>query len=415
MISGTKNTALKWISLLLATCLFVGCANKGKKSADSEPKAERKPLPLPELSADHQISILWQRSVGKGSARRHHHKLNLNADSGRLYMVDVFGLVVALDADTGGLIWQTTIPPFEQRNDRRRKRAAFVSAGPGFGDGRLFLGSTQGEVIALSDQDGSLLWRVFLGSEVLAPPRADDSGLVFVQTSDGKLVALNAQQGEQVWIHRNQVPRLSLRGTAAPAIVGDHVLMGLANGKISLFEAVQGELVWERRVAVPEGSSELDRIIDIDHTPLISSGVTYAAAYQSGVRAFSLRDGEILWEHKINTAKGLSLGFNNVYVIDEDDQVVALSERTGVPVWTNLDLLYRNLATPVTFRNYLIAGDERGYIYLLNQSDGILLSYARVGGKAGIHNAPVVFSDKLYVLDGGGILSALSIIEDDRG
>ena len=63
-----------------------------------------------------------------------------------------------------------------------------LSSGVSAGFGVLIVASDQGELICLSQDDGSTLWSVDAGGEVLAQA-AIDARLVLVKTSSGELNA----------------------------------------------------------------------------------------------------------------------------------------------------------------------------------------------------------------------------------
>jgi hypothetical protein len=76
--------------------------------------------------------------------------------------------------------------------------------GPGVGSpiliapGILGLATAHGDVYALDDRNGSLIWRFSTGSDILHTPLAVD-GTVFVSTRTQGLYALNGEDGRQLW------------------------------------------------------------------------------------------------------------------------------------------------------------------------------------------------------------------------
>ena len=125
------------------------------------------------------------------------------------------------------------------------------------------MGTTHGEVVALSVADGSELWRTRVGTEVGSAPTTGD-GKVFVQTIDDRISAVDAVTGAVAWTYDSQMPLLTLRGTSAPVFDQGILYSGFANGKVVSLRAENGEPMWEQRVMLPEGRSELDRIVDVD-------------------------------------------------------------------------------------------------------------------------------------------------------
>ena len=182
---------------------------------------EGAPEPLQVIDAEAVLQRRWQAGVGRGLGRKY-LRIKPTILAERIYAADGYGTVVALDRFSGRRIWSTSVGspdsrPFLKIWDRRDP--SFLTGGVGAGEGRILVGTTRGEVIALNAGDGSEVWRTQLTSEILAPPAADD-GVVMAQTNDGRLVALEPSDGATRWSYDNQVPLLTLRGTATPVITG---------------------------------------------------------------------------------------------------------------------------------------------------------------------------------------------------
>ena len=92
-----------------------------------------------------------------------------------------------------------------------------ISVGIVAGFDKLFLSDDQGNLIALSQEDGSILWRTFAGGEVLANVGVD-AGLVVAKTASGFLNAFNIETGAEEWSYRSVAPNLTVRGSSSPVI-----------------------------------------------------------------------------------------------------------------------------------------------------------------------------------------------------
>ena len=98
---------------------------------------------------------------------------------------------------------------------------------------RIFLGvadaGRSGRVVALDGETGEVLWQFPTASHVV-PSATLANDLVFVGTEDGQLYALRAASGEKVW-------ELALKGGvgAAPAVAGDLVLIPGLDGALYAF------------------------------------------------------------------------------------------------------------------------------------------------------------------------------------
>ena len=90
---------------------------------------------------------------------------------------------------------------------------------------------------------------------------------------DGKLHGLSMADGHELWQQQQTVPKLSLRGTASPAIAGEVAVTGFDNGRVVASSLNDGSSVWETQLQIPAGKTDIDRLVDID-TRAQSSAMT---------------------------------------------------------------------------------------------------------------------------------------------
>jgi len=394
-------------AVLLLSLLVAGCSSKGDKKEESV----QKPAPLPKFTAEVDIRRAWGAHVGKGLGRKY-IRMQPAVLADRIYAADGYGRLDAFDRFTGRRQWHVQLPQqaggfFARFNVIDRTDPSFVTGGVAAADGKVFLGTTSGEVFAYSAADGSDAWNTSVGSEVLAPV-AEGQGLVFVQTIDGGLVAVNADTGASVWRFDSQVPILTLRGTATPIYDGGVVYAGFSDGTVRALRAENGEPLWEARVMLPEGRSELERMVDVDATPLVLGPVVYAVAYQGNLQALRRGEGSPLWEIQMSSFLDMDEGYGQVYVVDENDIVTAVDETTSEVVWRQEALRLRRLSPPTVFSNYVAVADGDGYLHILAQSDGRYLGRRKLDGK-GVRSRMIYRDGLLYAFGNSGSLQALEI------
>lgn len=371
---------------------------------------EGDPEPLVSFAAEAELQRRWQVGVGRGPGRKYLRiKPTILAD--RIYAADGYGLVVALDRSSGRRIWSTSVGqpdsrPFLKIWDRRDP--SFLTGGVGAGDGRILVGTTRGEIIALNAGDGSEVWRTQLTSEILSAP-ASDGGVVMAQTNDGRLVALEGADGETRWAYDNQVPLLTLRGTAAPVLAGGYVFAGFGDGRVAALDTQTGAPIWQHRLVLPQGRTELERLVDVDGSPLVlqERGVLFAVSYQGRLKALSPPDGQVLWEIPASSHLDLAEGYGQLYFVTDEDVVTAVQQGNAEVVWRQEGLRNRKLTSPLAFSNYVLVGDEEGYLHVLAQSDGRFVARRRLS--AGLRSPMVESDGVVYVLANDGKLSALEI------
>jgi hypothetical protein len=84
-----------------------------------------------------------------------------------------------------------------------------------------FVGSQNGELVALSLDNGSVYWKFSTGSPIGESSPAYGSGVVYIGDLGGWLNALNASDGRKLWAFKTNGEIKS-----SPIVVGDRVLIG---------------------------------------------------------------------------------------------------------------------------------------------------------------------------------------------
>jgi outer membrane protein assembly factor BamB len=373
------------LAILAATLWLAGCALKKDKPEDP-------PAKLADIEPTLRIDAAWSAGIGDGTEFL---RLGLSPDSdgSRVFAASHDGVVAAYDATKGRRLW-------------RRKTKLPLSAGPST-DGELVVaGSANGDVVALRADNGQQAWRIQVASEVLAPP-ALARGLVLVRTVDGKLTAFNASDGTEAWFVQEQVPRLSVRGTAAPVVVGNVVVSGFDSGRVVAHDITDGSELWQATVDPPAGRNEVERLKDINATVRAVGEDIYAVGYQGRLAALALESGQILWALDMSSHSGLAADTNGVYVAGADGSLTAVRRTTAAELWKDESLRNRDLSAPAAFQTSVVVGDFQGYVHWFDATTGEPQARAKARGGR-VVGAPLVVNDLVYVQTEGGKLTAFS-------
>lgn len=102
-----------------------------------------------------------------------------------LYVVGTNSKVIAVNKIDGKVAWIRELPEFRDNNVENR----IVWTGPLLASNRVVIASSEGDVIALSPQNGETLADLKLGQPVYIEPIAAN-GKIFVLTDQGQLVAI---------------------------------------------------------------------------------------------------------------------------------------------------------------------------------------------------------------------------------
>lgn len=306
---------------------------------------------------------LWSKRISVSLGKRFIKLQSVQSDD-VLYSADWRGSVYAIDSTSGETLWQHQV-------------GEIVSGGLTLASGLLLLGTSEGRLIALKQEDGAEAWRSQLSSEILSAPLLAD-GHVVVHSNDGYVYGLSADDGEQLWAYQYKVPALTLRGTSAPIYAGGLVLVGLDNGKLVALDIQSGSVRWLQTVAVPKGRSELQRMVDIDATPIKVGNAVYVVSYQGRVAALDIATGRVIWIREFSSFDGMAADSESLYVSDAEGHVSAINQATGATLWTQRKLAGLELTHPLISKGVLIVAADDGYLYWLATDSGELLSRSAV-------------------------------------
>jgi len=380
-------------SLLLSTLSACGAFDTVGDWFSSDDDDPRQPAELEEISPTVNIKKLWSTGVGDGQGAGLFKIAPVLAGE-RIYAASSDGVIVALDRTSGREAWE-------------RELEVNLSAGVGLYENSLFVGTSEGYVTRLSTEDGSEIWSTRLHGEVLAAPQGDGK-VVVAQTYDGRLQGLDFSSGEKLWVHDSNVPVLTVRGTSTPILSNGVVYAGFANGRVLAFRAATGAILWEARVAISQGRSEIERIVDVDGTMTLIGGDLYAASYQGRVVGIDISNGRKIWQQDASSYAGVSQGFGNIYISDENGTLTAYLRNGQGIRWEQDALGFRNLSRPTPVSSYVAVADFEGFVHLVSQVDGEFVGRVKTDGD-GVRADMIGDGNLLYVYGNGGKLFAYEI------
>ncbi|MDN3524763.1 outer membrane protein assembly factor BamB [Halomonas sabkhae] len=374
------------IAAITAMGLLAGCAGQ----VDSE----NAPRELQDISHSTTATTLWDEQIGDGLGLGG-YSLAPAQDGDTVFAADQQGLVMAMNADSGEVLWET-------RLEHGASSALTAVAG------NVFLGTRNGEVIALDQSSGEEVWRARVSSEVLSAPQANNQ-LVVVQTIDGNITALDRRNGTERWVHSASQPSLTLRTTGTPRTIDQVTFAGLANGSLVTLDNSSGRALWERRIAAPQGRSDIDRMVDLAGQPVLTQdGRLFVTSYNGRLVALQATSGQVLWSRDVSSYRTPVLVGDTLYVVDADSHLVALSATNGNEQWRLADLAHRRLTAPAFADGRLVVGDLAGYVHFIDAQDGTLAGRTEVDG-SGISVRPLTDGKRVYALADDGSLEALEL------
>ncbi len=352
-----------------------------------------KPRELKQIQSKVTFSQNWQVAVGKPQQTNEYLKLKPVIRDNLIYTANANGTVQAQAKADGSIKWS------HQLEDG-------IVSGPTVADKVVAVGTNSASLVLLSQTEGKVLWQNKLSGEILSPP-AIAQGKVIARTIDGKVFAFDVASGKPLWKADHGAPSLVLKASSSPVVLGNLVLIGFSDGKLDALNLETGQVAWQRSIAYASGSSDVERLVDIDADPIVQGNIAYLASYQGYIGALSLADGQFIWRKPASVYKNMILKDNNLYLTDSNDVLWSINARNGQVNWKQTALKARGLTEPVLMGKQLVVGDKTGYLHVLGSQTGKLLGRTQLSSAVTV--SPNAVGKNVYVLTDNGMLNQFSV------
>ncbi|WP_201502978.1 outer membrane protein assembly factor BamB [Psychrobacter cibarius] len=237
-----------------------------------------------------------------------------------------------------------------------------------------------GQVMAFDSVTGAKRWQKQLSGSVFTPALITNNRVI-LSANDGFLHGLSLQTGQSVWQFATQVPAISVRGSAAPTLLDSKtVLLATADGRLHAVTTDSGLPQWSRRVGVGTGSSEVERMSDVDGTPIVDKNQLFAISYSGQLLGIDLASRQVMFVNELASLKSLAVNNQQVIGTSLEGKVVAYNRSNGEVLWESEELAYRHLTNPVMIGNYIAVGDFDGMVHLFDPASGKIVSRVQTKG-----------------------------------
>jgi len=213
---------------------------------------------------------------------------------------------------------------------------------------------------------------------------------------------------------------------AASPVIGDGKLFVMdSDGVVSAFDAASGVKRWSKsyRISGDGSASAFGGGVSYD------SGRVYLTTGTGFVAALNAETGEQFW--KVQPAGPLrgspTIAFNAVYVMTQDNQIIALDASDGSSLWNESGSVGQagvfGVAAPAAGQGTVIAGYSSGELVAYRYENGRSLwsdALARtsisteVGSLTDVDADPIIDSGRVYALGQGGRMAAYELVTGQR-
>jgi outer membrane protein assembly factor BamB len=267
----------------------------------------------------------WEvRAVDKASKRNVRPSVPPIVVGGIVYVYDTDGNVNALQPGSGKL-WSVSLAP-------KGERSHAAGGGIAASGNAIFVATGYGELVALNPANGDKIWTFDLSAPAYSAPTAAD-GMVFVVTATNVLHAVNQADGKEAWQYPGISETAGVLSAASPAVEGGVVVVPYSSGEVIAFDVKTGKTKWADAVIRSTRTLAVSGLTDVAASPVIDNGVVYATGVSGRTIADKLSTGERLWEENIGSASTPAVSGNALFLVDLDDNLVAIDRTNGKIFW----------------------------------------------------------------------------------
>ena len=357
------------------------------------------------LSAAPQL--VWTADIGAAEERRHRITADPVVADGRIFTMDALASVSAVST-SGALLWsRDTIPARDSSGEGS-------GGGLAYGDGKLFVTTGFGRLMALNPASGEVIWEQRLENTGNGSPTYY-GGRVYVVAGDDVAWALNAETGRVDW-QLGSLPNVkNVQTAAAPALTEKMALFPFGSGEVQAAFRKGGLRLWDSAIAGERPGRSINTVGDISSDPVVSGNTVYTSNHSGRLVALNIDNGKRLWTTEEGALSPVWPLGDSVYLVSERNQLVRVDASDGSRVWAvNLPMFVKDKPRrqarmhshygPVLAGGRLVVASSDGLARFFDPASGEMIGSLAVPG--GATTNPVIAGGTLYLVSVDGKLHA---------
>ncbi|MFT7144489.1 MAG: outer membrane protein assembly factor BamB [bacterium] len=338
----------------------------------------------------------WAESLGGGNTRDRRIFSAPVYENGAIFASNTYGEIFAISEEYGEVLWEV-----EKEGEDGEK----LDYAPGLAvkDGLVYATLSNGDVLALDAETGTEKWKATLGLPLRSAPSVDDKH-VYVIAHNNSFYALDLKTGTLKWTHNGIEEQLAILGGPSAVISKGVVVVPYSSGEIYALSQKDGRYLWHDALSVNVGSDLYSSLVDVEASPVIADDIVYAVNHNGQLSAFDLKNGRRYWSIALSATQMPWVSGSALYVVTENDEIVCVNRRDGLIRWVkNINAFVdeddrdENIywAGPVLAGDRLVVTSSIGTVVMLDPYEGELKSSFNVDESVTI--APIVAAKRLVL------------------
>ncbi len=360
-----------------------------------------------QLALGANLSNLFTVQAGHGSSIAMRLSAAPIVANGRAYTIDSLGAVRSFDANTGAQYWASQTP------DVKGNESSLFGGGLAYDDGKIFATNGLGFVAALDARSGGILWQVRPGGPLRGSPTVA-YGALYVMSQDNQIYSLKESDGTTNWSSAAALEIAGVFGAGSPAVGQGTVVAGFSSGELNAYRYENGREVWQDALQRTSIQTSVSSLSDVDADPIIDNGQVFALGQGGRMVALEITSGQRQWEINIAGTATPWVAGDWIYAITDSAKLLCIYRQNGHIRWISQLPQFEHAKSkkgeidyvgPVLAGNRLVIGGSNGALIFVDAQTGSFQSQTKLG--AGISQSPIVANSTLYIYDDDGRLHAL--------
>ena len=323
----------------------------------------------PVLNVSPNMKEIWRFSMDRGASSDSRLLNGPIIAHNTVFTMDADGDVYAIDLQTGTLRWSTQTCSHGTQ--------AF-GGGLAYHEGRLFVVTALAEVMAIDAHTGSILWRQSVSAPIRSTPTVDHNRL-YVTSINNQLDVFECSTGHILWSHMGITENAGILGGSSPAVKDGIVVAPYSSGEVFGLRHDTGMVLWSESLAALNRVDSISSLAHIKARPLIHKDKALVISHSGRTSLIHLRTGQTLWTKDIGGIHSPALSKGTVFMVNNNNQLIALDFETGRIIWSKNLPLTQGLkqdgerllwAGPILTKEYLILAGSNGKIIFCSPKNG---------------------------------------------
>lgn len=358
------------------------------------------------LAAAPRLAEAWKVDLGAGGGYRQKILAQPVVSGGTVFAMDSSGVVSAYASTNGHRIWRFDTVGEETDSTN-------IGGGLAFDGGALFTVNGVGDLHKLDPARGTVVFHKSMGVPARSAPTVAD-GRLYVATIDGHMLAFATDDGRQLWSYEATPTLTAMLGLAAPAFGDGLVVGGFGSGELACLRAATGTVAWTDDMASTRGRESIADLSTIVGRPVIAEGRVYAISLGRLLVCIDLRSGRRLWDREVAGQDNLCVAGDWLFLISSEQQLAALNRQDGRVAWVQDLPRYEDPEKqsgalswfgPVLVGDRLVVAGTQEQAFAISPYTGEIIGRQDLSGAASL--GPVVADGTVYIVTDDASLIAL--------